>query len=434
MSNSRYSTARDKTGRIPIPDSASKPFSRVHSRNRNRNSEDSADEKRQAGLDRRPSDDDRQHARVSEQSKQVNAKGSVPGRRSSSSSDNDDRSTRTRARSPIECQCSCHTEGGRRRSPSRDARRGRSTSADRRSSLDSINGRFGKGAFSEGADSRDNSGKSTDYGRNRNGYRSGGSDNDEDHDGNRHNRMPPINITDSETKKKGKGGFTTNSRNRSSFYKPRVDSKTSHLSVTSVNSKGSKNKEPFRYYGRSRSAGSISSFGGVPSQYDYAHEDFLTGRFTSEYQARYEMRMGQRYKVHPDKSIHYIDPAGQHILVPKGEGKALMPRRNSDSDIAKNNKNVRLEPLNAPKESTDPKKWAGNSTHVDRGRPGPESRVVAPTGGGPPKRPSVHSLPPMERTPSLPQGAAKATSAREETVHPLGLSSSPKRRTQLQPM
>ena len=48
------------------------------------------------------------------------------------------------------------------------------------------------------------------------------------------------------------------------------------------------------------------SRGGSSSDYDYRHEDFLTGPFTSEYQARYEMRMGQRYNKGLNDSIHYI--------------------------------------------------------------------------------------------------------------------------------
>jgi len=66
------------------------------------------------------------------------------------------------------------------------------------------------------------------------------------------------------------------------------------------------------------------------------------------------MRMGQRYNVHTDdKTIHFIDPAGEHVLVPKNREKSSrsMQRRNSDSDIprnqiqSRNKNNVKLDPI-----------------------------------------------------------------------------------------
>ena len=85
------------------------------------------------------------------------------------------------------------------------------------------------------------------------------------------------------------------------------------------------------------------------------------------------MRMGQRYKMGPGNTVHYIDPAGEHVLVPKS---TLTQRRNSEPNISKNltrnNKNVRLVPIEQKKPVTegsaaaapDPNKWVSGANPV----------------------------------------------------------------------
>ena len=56
----------------------------------------------------------------------------------------------------------------------------------------------------------------------------------------------------------------------------------------------------------------------------------------------------------PENTVHYIDPAGEHVLVPKS---TATQRRNSEPNISKNitrnNKNVRLVPMEQKKQVTD---------------------------------------------------------------------------------
>ena len=59
----------------------------------------------------------------------------------------------------------------------------------------------------------------------------------------------------------------------------------------------------------------------------------------------------------PDNTVHYIDPAGENVLVPKTSSKApdktTYHRTMSDSDIPKtfpkNNKNIKLVPMDQKK-------------------------------------------------------------------------------------
>ena len=163
--------------------------------------------------------------------------------------------------------------------------------------------------------------------------------------------------------------------------------------------------------------------GGARNEYDYAHEDFLTGPYTSEYKARYEMRMGQRYTVNQeDRSIHFIDPAGEHVLIPK---KRSGPQRsNSEPDIPRNSRNVRLEPI-------DKSKSAG-----DKGGEAPDRKWIpnAVPGNGPAAdagKKQSSSLPPLEKTPAIP---SQEQPGRGYVPHPLGLNTPPYGRSRLQPL
>ncbi|KAF2362609.1 hypothetical protein FHG87_006635 [Trinorchestia longiramus] len=354
-----------------------------------------------------------------------------------------DDTTDRRVRSPLRCQCSCHDREGRQRSGSRDRRgsgdslNGRNSSSNRRN--DSSNSdRHNRRNDSSNSDRHNNRRNDSSHSDRRNDSSNSDRHNDnnrhsnrrDSNDDNRHNdseddgdgRMPPININDRRATKSNKGSFF--SRNSPSRYRTRSDSKTSQFRVTSVDSnKKRRDRPPFKYYGgRSLSTGDLRSIGGIKNDYDYAHEGFLTPRFTSEYKARYEMKHGQRYNVGSDKIIRYIDPAGEHILIPKDSPQ--LQRTVSDSDIptsihSRNNRNVKLEPIDR-KTTANGNKGAA---------PARENRQWLPT-----KKQSAQNLPPMDKTPAMPDTSRRPTSMSHDTTHPLGLNTPPKRHSQLYPM